>query len=114
VGLTISILCGESRLLVLWYAGDRCDMASNDEDRDRSRRSGAEDRGWSSTGWVFSDRMIERSGDAVCGLYRAQGDEEREILSLDSKPRSMGFQWFGLKTTVTGFLVCALKTTATV
>jgi hypothetical protein len=32
--------------------------------------------------------MIERSGDAVCGLYHAQGDEERGFLGLDSKPRS--------------------------
>jgi hypothetical protein len=25
----------------------------------------------------------------VCGLHRAQGDEEREFLGLASKPRSM-------------------------
>jgi hypothetical protein len=35
--------CGESRLLILWCVGDRCDMMGNDEDLDRSRRSGAED-----------------------------------------------------------------------
>jgi hypothetical protein len=33
------------------------------------------------TGRVLSGRAIERSGDAVCGLYRAHGDEEREFLS---------------------------------
>jgi hypothetical protein len=33
------------------------------------------------TGWVLSGRTIERSGDAMCGLHRAQGDEEREFLS---------------------------------
>jgi hypothetical protein len=33
--------------------------------------------------------MIERSGDAVCGLHRAQGDEEHVFLSSASKPRSM-------------------------
>jgi hypothetical protein len=33
------------------------------------------------TGRVLGGRAIERSGDAVCGLYRAQGDEEREFLS---------------------------------
>jgi hypothetical protein len=33
-------------LLVLWYAGGRCGMADNDEDRGRSRRHGVEDRGW--------------------------------------------------------------------
>jgi hypothetical protein len=38
---------GESCLLVSWCAGDRCDMTCNDEDRGRSRRPGAEDRGWS-------------------------------------------------------------------
>jgi hypothetical protein len=33
------------------------------------------------TGQVLSDRTIERSGDAVCGLYRARRDEERVFLS---------------------------------
>jgi hypothetical protein len=43
----IFVLFGESCLLVSWGAGDRCDMTCSDEDRDRSRRSGAEDRGLS-------------------------------------------------------------------
>jgi hypothetical protein len=34
-------------LLVSWCAGGRCDMAGSDEDCGRSRRPGAEDRGWS-------------------------------------------------------------------
>jgi hypothetical protein len=34
-------------LLVSWCAGGRCGMACSDKDRDRSRRPGAEDRGWS-------------------------------------------------------------------
>jgi hypothetical protein len=63
-------------------------MAGNDEDRGRSRRLGAEDWRWSSTGRVLGGRTIERSGDAVCGLHRAQGDEEREFLGLASIPRS--------------------------
>jgi hypothetical protein len=29
------------------------------------------------TGQVLSGRTIGRSGDAVCGLHRARGDEER-------------------------------------
>jgi hypothetical protein len=29
------------------------------------------------------------SGDAVCGLHRAQGDDERVFLGLASKLRSM-------------------------
>jgi hypothetical protein len=32
--------------------------------------------------------MIGRSGDAVCSLHRAQGDEECMFLGLASKPRS--------------------------
>jgi hypothetical protein len=32
------------------------------------------------TGRVLSGRAVERSGDAVCGLHRARGDEEREFL----------------------------------
>jgi hypothetical protein len=41
-----------------------------------------------STGRVLDGRMIERSGDTVCSLYRAQGDEESGFLSSASKPRS--------------------------
>jgi hypothetical protein len=32
------------------------------------------------TGWVLSDRAIERSGGAVCGLHCARGDEKRMFL----------------------------------
>jgi hypothetical protein len=35
---------GESRLLVSWCAGVRCDMACSDVDHGTSRRPGAEDR----------------------------------------------------------------------
>jgi hypothetical protein len=62
--LRIEFLC----LVVL---GDRCDMASSDEDYGKSRRHGAEDRGWSSTGRILGDRTIGRSGDVVCGLHCA-------------------------------------------
>jgi hypothetical protein len=31
------------------------------------------------TGRVLGGRAIERSGDAVCGLHRARGDEEYEF-----------------------------------
>jgi hypothetical protein len=55
-------------------------MSGSDEDRCRSRRPGAEDRGWLGTSQVFGDRTIERSGDTMYGLYRALGDEEREFL----------------------------------
>jgi hypothetical protein len=72
--------CGESCLLVSWCVGSMCDMAGSDEDLGISRRPGIEDWGWSSTGWILSGSMIGRSGDAVCGLYRAQEDEERRFL----------------------------------
>jgi hypothetical protein len=56
-------------------------MVGNDEDHGRSRRLGAEDRGWSDTGRVLGGRMIGRSGDAVCDLHHVRGDEECGFLS---------------------------------
>jgi hypothetical protein len=67
-------------LLVSWCIGDRCGMTDSDEDHGRSRRPGAEDLGWSSTGRVLGGRTIERSGDVVCGLHCAQGGDECEFL----------------------------------
>jgi hypothetical protein len=49
----IFVSCGESWLLISWYVGDRCDMTGSDDDLGRSRRPGAEDRGWLSTGRVL-------------------------------------------------------------
>jgi hypothetical protein len=43
----IIVLFGESCLLVSWCTGGMCGMACSDEDRGRSRRPGAEGRGWS-------------------------------------------------------------------
>jgi hypothetical protein len=43
----IFVSFGELCLLVSWCAAGRCGMACNNEDRDKSRRPGAEDRGWS-------------------------------------------------------------------
>jgi hypothetical protein len=74
------ILCREPCLLVSWCAGDRCGMAGNNEDHGRSRRAGVEDRGWPSVGRVLVGQTAERSGGAVCGLHRAQGEEERWFL----------------------------------
>jgi hypothetical protein len=50
-------------------------MVGSDKDHGRSRRPSAEDCGWSNTSWILSGRTIERSGDTVCGLYHAKGDE---------------------------------------
>jgi hypothetical protein len=46
-------------------------MVDSDEDHGKSRRPGAEDQGWSSTGPILDGQTIERSGDAVCDLHRA-------------------------------------------
>jgi hypothetical protein len=54
------VLFGESRLLVSWCVGGRCCMMCSDEYRGRSRRRGAEDRGWlhgSGTQWP-GDREV--------------------------------------------------------
>jgi hypothetical protein len=32
------------------------------------------------TGWLLGGRTIKRSGDAVCGLHRARGDEGHGFL----------------------------------
>jgi hypothetical protein len=55
-------------------------MTGSDEDRGRSRRLDAKDRGWSDIGHVRGGQMIEWSVDAVCGLHHAHGDEERMFL----------------------------------
>jgi hypothetical protein len=34
----------------------------------------------SHTDWVLGGRAIKMSGDAMCGLHRAHGDEEHEFL----------------------------------
>jgi hypothetical protein len=68
-------------LLVSWSAGDRCDMVGSDEYLGRSRRPGVEDQGWSSACRLLGGQTIGSSGDAVCGLYHTQGDEEHGFLS---------------------------------
>jgi hypothetical protein len=71
VVLPLSILCGESCLLISWCVGDRCDMADSDENRGRSRIPSVEDQGLLNTGRVLDGRVIKRSGDAMCGLRQA-------------------------------------------
>jgi hypothetical protein len=43
----IFVSCGELHLLVPWCVDDRCGIVGSAEDRGRSKRPGAEDRGWS-------------------------------------------------------------------
>jgi hypothetical protein len=84
-------------LLVSWCAGDRCAMACSDEDRDRSMRPGADDRGWS-----------HRSGT------RWPGDREVRWRYVRSTPctwrRGAWVSWLSLKIKVDGFLQFRLKT----
>jgi hypothetical protein len=114
VVLPLSILCVESRLLVSWCAGDRCDIAGSNDDRGRSRRPDVDDWGLSSTGRILDGRTIGRSGDVVCGLHRAQGDKEREFLGLASKPRLTVSLGLASKPVASGFLVWASKLIAIV
>jgi hypothetical protein len=51
-------------------------MVGSDEDRARSMRLGAEDRGRSVTDRILGGRMIGTSSDVVCGLHRTHGYEE--------------------------------------
>jgi hypothetical protein len=78
----------EKRISFSRDVGGRWSMAGSDEDQGKSRRLGANDRGWSSTGRVLGGRTIQRSCNAMCGLHHAQGDEERVFLDSASKPRS--------------------------
>jgi hypothetical protein len=89
-------------------------MAGSDENRGRSRRLGVEDRGWSSIGRVLSGQRIERLGDVVCGIHRAQGDEECKFLGLASKPRSTVSPGLASKPVATVSLSLASKLVATV
>jgi hypothetical protein len=89
-------------------------MVDSDENRGRSRRLGAEDRGWSSTGRVLSGWTIERPGDTMCGLHRAQGDDEHMFLGLASKPRSTVSLSLALKLVAMVSLSLASKPVATV
>jgi hypothetical protein len=63
----------ESSLLVSWCAGGRCGMACSDEDHGRSRRHGAEDRGWShksGTPWPGGREVRWRRVRSAPGTWR--------------------------------------------
>jgi hypothetical protein len=69
----IFVSFGESCLFVSWCAGGRCDMACSDENHDRSRRPGAEDRGWShksSTRWPSGREVGWRRVRSAPGTWR--------------------------------------------
>jgi hypothetical protein len=82
-------------LLVSWCAGGWCGMACSDEDRGRSRRPGAKDRGWSHrSGTRWSGGRVVPC--AVCTwhvetrsvgfLVEPQIQGQRFVSSLVSKP----------------------------
>jgi hypothetical protein len=76
-------------LLVSWCAGGRCGMPCSDEDHGRSRRPGAEDRGWS-----------HRSGTRWPGSLEAGW---RCVWSAPSTWRLGAWvSWLSLKTKVDG------------
>jgi hypothetical protein len=110
----LSILVGESCLLVLWCAGVRCDMVDSDKDCGWSRRIGVEDQGWSSIDRVLGGRTVEISGDAWCSLHRAQGQKECGFLGCVSKPRSTISPNLTSKSVALGFPVWASKPAAMV
>jgi hypothetical protein len=66
------------------------------------------------TGRILGDRTIERSGDAVCGLYRAQGLKSTVCQWFGLKTTGMVCQWFGLKAIVTVSPGFVSKSVATV
>jgi hypothetical protein len=55
-------------------------MADSDDNLDKSRRPGTEERRWLSTGRILGGQTIERLGDVLCGLYCAHRDEEYAFL----------------------------------
>jgi hypothetical protein len=122
---TISVSCGESRLLASWCADGRCGMAGSDEDHDRSKRPGAEDRGWShrsDTRWLDDREVRWRCVRPAPCMWRWA---RVSLLSLKTKVDGLsvvwpqnhwdgflrfrlktaddGFSWFGLKTGDSGF-----------
>jgi hypothetical protein len=64
---------GESRLLVSLCADGRCGMVCSDEYRDKSRRPGIEDRGWShrsGTQWPGGREVGWRRVRSAPGTWR--------------------------------------------
>jgi hypothetical protein len=102
-------------LLISWCAGGRCGMACSDEDHCRSRRPGAEDRGWShrsGTQWPSGREVGWHRVRSAPGTWRLGA--RVSWLSIKTKVdgllvgypqnHSDGFRWFGLKISGGGFL----------
>jgi hypothetical protein len=93
----------ESCLLVSWCAGGRCGTVCSDEDRGRSRRPGAGDRGWShrSGAWWPGSREAGRRGARVSWL--SLKTKVNGLWVVWPQNHSDGFRQFGLKTGGDGF-----------
>jgi hypothetical protein len=76
---------GESCLLVSWCTCGKCGMACSDEDCGRSRRPGAEDRGWS--------HRRSRGRVAPCAICTVHVETRARV------------SWLSLKTKVDGLRV---------
>jgi hypothetical protein len=108
----IICLCGESRLLVSWCVGDRCDMMGSDEDLGRSRRHSAED--WDGQAQVRYS-VVGRSGGrvtpcAVCTVHMEMRsasflvepqNQGRRVSQFGPQNRQLRFGDLGLKITMT-------------
>jgi hypothetical protein len=90
-------------LLVSWCAGGRCGMTCSDEDRGRSRRPGAEERGWSHRSGTRWPGGHVRSAPGTWIL-------EARLSWLSLKTKVDGFYQFGLKIFYDGFRQFGLKT----
>jgi hypothetical protein len=87
------------------YVGDKFGMAGSNEDRGKSRRLGAEDRAWSSTGQVLYSWMIERSGDVVCTLHYVASKPVATLLMVWPQNHSLGFFGLDFKTSSCGLVI---------
>jgi hypothetical protein len=67
----VCLSCGVQMAGVAWPAATRTVTGVGDQ----VQRTGDDH-----TGRVLSGQVVERSGDAVCGLHLARGDEERDFL----------------------------------
>jgi hypothetical protein len=105
----IFVSIGKSCLFVSWRAGGRCGMVCSDEDRGRSRRPGAEDRGWShssGTRWPGGREVGWRCVRSVPGTWRLGA----RVSWLSLKTKVDGFRRFNLKTGGDSFSRFGLKT----
>jgi hypothetical protein len=120
VVLHISILCGESRLLVSWCASERCDMAGSNEDHSRSRTPIEEDRGWSSTvGYSVAGRSGGRvTLYVICTMHKEMRSSDflvwpqnqgQRFLPVWPQNRLLRVSQFGPQNHRDGFLVWASK-----